>query len=142
MRWLTLLLWLLMVAGLRWVIGSAEALTTTDQKEAVLPRIHLTLKAVNTGVKASLVAACMLAEDAAWITHALLSAAIDAGAHSTKCDPLPIKSMSGVRIHRDRGRQDDRKSPSNLGSGLIARRTLSVTLRNSTLHDGLQKKEF
>ena len=119
MRRLTLLLGLLMVAWLRWVIGSAEALTTTEQKEAVLPRIHLTLKAVNTSVKASLVAASIRAEDAARITHALLSAAIDARAHSNKCDPLPIKSTSGVRMHRDRGRQDDRKSPSNLGSGLI-----------------------
>ena len=114
MRRLTLLLGLLMVAWLRWVIGSAEALTTTEQKEAVLPRIHLTLKAVNTSV----IAASIRAEDAARIT-ALLSAAIDARAHSNKCDPLPIKSTSGVRMHRDRGRQDDRKSPSDLGSGLI-----------------------
>jgi hypothetical protein len=119
MRRLTLLLCLLMVAGLRWIIGSAEAVTTTEQKEAVLPRIHVTLEAGNAGVKANLVAASIRAEDAAWITNALLSAAIDAGERSTNCDPLPIKSTSGVRIHRDRGWQDDRKSPSKVGSGLI-----------------------
>ena len=112
MRRLTLLLCLLMVAALRWIIGSAEALTTTEQSEAVLPRPDVTLEAVNTGFKASLVAASICAEDAAWIIHELLWAAIDAGAHSTKRDPLPIESTSGVRIHLDRGRQDDRKSPS------------------------------
>ena len=110
---LTLLLCLLLVAALRWIIGSTEALTTTEQKEAVLPKTHVTLEAVNTGFKASLVAASIRAEDAVWITHELLSAAIDARVHSTKCDPLPIESTSGVRIHRDRGRQDDRESPSN-----------------------------
>ena len=119
MRRLTLLLCLLMVAAFRWIIGSTEALTTAEQKEAALPKTHVTLEAVNTRFKASLVAACIRAEDGVLFTHELPSAAIDAGVRSTKCGPLPIESTSGVRIHRDRGRQDARKSPSNLGSGLI-----------------------
>ena len=120
MRRLTLLLCLLMVAALHWIIGSAEALATTEQNEAVLSTPDLTREAVNTGFKASLVAAGIRAEDAARIIQEPLWAAIDAGAHSTKRDPLPIESTSGVRIHRDRGRQDDRKSPSNLESGMMA----------------------
>jgi hypothetical protein len=119
MRRLTLLLCLLMVAAFRWIIGTTEALTNTEQKEAVLPKTHVTLEAVNTGFKASLVAASIRAENGVLITHALLPAAIDAGVRSIKCGPLLIESTSGVRIHRDRGRQDDRKSPSNPGSGLI-----------------------
>jgi hypothetical protein len=119
MRRLTLLLCLLRVATFRWIIGSTEALTTTEQKEATLPRTHVTLAAVNTGFKASLVAASIRTEDGVLIAHELLSAAIDAGARSTNVGPLPIQSTSGVRIHRNRVRQVDRKSPSNLGSGLI-----------------------
>jgi hypothetical protein len=120
MHRLTLLLCLLMVAAFRWIIGFTEALTTTEENEAVLPKAHVTLEAVNSGFKASLVAASIRMEDGLLITHELLSAAIDAGVRSTKCGPLPIESASGVRIHRDPGRQDGRKSPSNLGSGLIA----------------------
>jgi hypothetical protein len=120
MRRLTLLLCLLMVAALRWIIGSAEALTITEQNEAVLPRPDVTLEAVDTGFKASLVAASIHAEVAAWIIHELLWAAIDVSARSTKRDPLPTESTSGVRFLRDRGRQDDQKSPSNLGSDLMA----------------------
>ena len=119
MRRLTLLLCWLIVAAFRWIIGSTEALTTTEQKEAALPKTHVTLEAVNTGFKASLVAASIRTQDGILITHELLSAAIDAGVRSTKVGPLPIESTSGVRIHRDRDRQVDRKSPSNLASGLI-----------------------
>ena len=111
MHRLTLLLCLLMVAAFRWIIGFTEALTTTEQKEAALPKTHVTLEAVNTGFKASLVAASIRMEDGLLITHELLSAAIDAGVRSTKCGPLPIESTSGVRIHRDRGRQVDRNLP-------------------------------
>src|SRR5437667_6213927 len=119
MRRLTLLLFLLMVAALHWIIGSAEALATTEQNEEVLSTPDLTREAVNTGFKASLVAACIRAEDAAWIMQEPLWAAVDAGAHSTKRDPLPIESTSRVRINRDRGRQDDRRSPSNLEPGMM-----------------------
>ena len=83
MRRLFFVLCLLMVASLRWIIGSAAALTTTEQNEAVLPEADVTLEAVNTGFKASLVAASTCGEDKAWITEELLYAAIDAGAHST-----------------------------------------------------------
>src|SRR5205085_2283272 len=103
---------LLMVAALHWIIGSAEALATTEQNEAVLSTPDLTQEVVNTGLKASLVAAGLRAEET------LL------GLSTSRCgqrlmlvriqpnnqrDPLPIESTSGVRIHRDRGRQDDRK---------------------------------
>jgi hypothetical protein len=100
-----------MVVAFRWIIGSTEALTTTEQNEAELPKAHVTLEAVNTGFKARLVAASIRVEDGLLITHELPSAAIDAGVRSTKCGPLPIESTSGVRIHRDRGGQDDRNLP-------------------------------
>ena len=83
MRRLTFLLCLLMLAVLRWIIGSATALTTMEQKEAGLRKTDLTLEAVNTGLKASLVAASICAEGPAWIADELLSAVVDAGAHST-----------------------------------------------------------
>ena len=77
-----------MIASLRWIIGSAAALTTTEQNEAVLPKADVTLEAVNTGFKTTLVAASTCAEDKAWITEELLYAAIDAGAHSTTANLL------------------------------------------------------
>src|SRR5437773_7576262 len=83
MRRLTFLLCLLMVVVLRWTIVSAAALTTTERNEAVLPKADVALETVNTGFKASLVAAGIRAEDTVWITHDLLSAGIDARAHST-----------------------------------------------------------
>jgi hypothetical protein len=46
MRRLFFILCLLMVASLRWIIGSAAALTTTEQNEAVLPKADVTLEAV------------------------------------------------------------------------------------------------
>ena len=49
----------------------------------MLPKADVTLEAVNTGFKTSLVAASTCAEDKAWIAEELLYAAIDAGAHST-----------------------------------------------------------
>jgi hypothetical protein len=91
---LTFLLCLLMVAALRWIIGSAEALIITEQHEAVLPTPDLTLEAVNIGFKASLVAASIRAEDAAWVIHEPLWVAIDAGAHSTNA----ILSRSSRRV--------------------------------------------
>lgn len=69
MRRLTLLLCLLMIATLRWIIGSAEALATTEQDEALLRTPDLTVEAVNTGFKVGLVAASIRAEDAAWFIH-------------------------------------------------------------------------
>ena len=120
MRRLTLLLCLLMVAALHWIIGPDEALTDTGQNEAVVPTPDLTLEAVNTGFKGSLVEVGIVAEDAVWTIQESLWATIDAGAHSTKRDPRPIESARGVQIHRDRRRQDDRKSPSNPGSGTMA----------------------
>ena len=83
MRRLTFLLCLLMVVVLRWTIVSAAALTTTGRNEPVLPKTGLTLEAVNTGFKASLVAVAIRAEDTVWITHELLSAGTDARAYST-----------------------------------------------------------
>jgi len=80
---LTLLLCLLMVAALRWIVVSAEALTTAEQSGAGFPKKHVTLEAVNTGFKASPVAASIRAEDTAWIIHEVPSAAIDAGGYST-----------------------------------------------------------
>lgn len=53
MRRLTLLLCLLMVAALRWIIGSPEVLTITEQNKVVLPKPEVTLKAVNTGLRAT-----------------------------------------------------------------------------------------
>ena len=88
MRRLFFVLCLLMIASLRWIIGSAAALTATEQNEAVLPKADVTLEAVNTGFKTSLVAASTCAEDKAWITEELLYAAIDAGAHSTTANLL------------------------------------------------------
>jgi hypothetical protein len=114
MRPLTLLQCLLMVATLRWIIGSTEALTPTEQKEAALLKTHVTLEAVNTGFKASLVAASIRTEDCVLIAHELLSGAIDAGARSTKVGPLPIESTSRVRIHRNRGKQVDQTLASDL----------------------------
>ena len=83
MRRLFFVLCLLMVASLSWIIGSAAALTTTEQGEALLPKADVAPEAVNTGFKANLVAAGTCAEDKAWITDELLYATIDAGAHST-----------------------------------------------------------
>ena len=113
---LTLLLCLLLVAALRWIIGSTEALTTTEQKEAVLPKTHVTLEAVNTGFKASLVAASIRAEDAVWITHELLSAAIDARVHSTSA----ILSRSNRRVEFEfieiaAGRMIENLPPTRIG---------------------------
>ena len=93
MRRLTLLLCLLMVSALRWIIGSPEALTTMEQNEAGLPNPHLTLEAVNTGFKASLVASIRMG-DTAWFAHERLSAAIVSGAHSTNV----ILSRSSRRV--------------------------------------------
>jgi hypothetical protein len=82
MRRLTFLLCLLMVVALRWIIGSATALTTMEQNEALLRKTDLNLEAVNTGFKAGLVAVS-IREDTAWIADELPSAVVDAGAHST-----------------------------------------------------------
>jgi hypothetical protein len=68
-------------AASRWNCVSLN--TTSEQNEAVLPKADVTLDAVNTGFKASLVAASTCAEDKTWITEGLLCAATDAGAHST-----------------------------------------------------------
>ena len=94
MRRLTLLLCLLMVVVLRWIIVSAEALTTTERNEAVLPKADITPEAVNTGFKVSLVAAGICGEDTVWISHEPLSVGIDARAHSTTA----ILSRSNRRV--------------------------------------------
>jgi hypothetical protein len=51
---LALLLCLLLVAVLRWIIGSAGPLTTTEQNDAVISKVHVTLEAVKTGFKGNL----------------------------------------------------------------------------------------
>ena len=111
MRRLTFFLCLLMVVVLRWTIVSAAARTTTGRNEAVLPKTDLTLEAVNTGFKASLVAVGIRAEGPVWITHELLSAGIDARAHSTTAILSRSKSTIGIRIHRDHGGHGDRNLP-------------------------------
>lgn len=108
MRRFSLLLCLLVVAALGWIIGSAEALTTTQQRDAVLPKTHLTLEAVNTGFKDSSVATGIRTADAAGISYELLSVAIEARPHSTNTI-LPIKSTRGVQTHRNRSGQGDSK---------------------------------
>ena len=94
MRRLTLLLFLMMVAAFRWSIGSAEASTTTEQNDAVLPRTHITLEAVNTGFEDTAVAASIHATDTVWIMQELLSAAIGLGPHSINA----IHSRSNLRV--------------------------------------------
>jgi hypothetical protein len=94
MRRLTLLLCLLMIAVLRWIIGFTEAPISTEQKDVVLFQRHVTLGAVNTGSQATPAAASTHTEDAAWITHKLLSAVIDARSHST----ITILSRSTRRV--------------------------------------------
>src|SRR5438034_387770 len=121
MRRLTLLLFLMMVAAFRWSIGSAEASTTTEQNDAVLPRTHITLEAVNTGFEDTAVAAS-ISRDRHSLDYARAAVGSD-WCRSTlnQHDPLPVESTSGIRVGRDRRRQNDRKSLSSLGSGLIGR---------------------
>src|SRR5450432_1126285 len=94
MRRLTLLLCLLMVAALQWIIGSAEVTAPLEPREVVLPKTHITLKAVNTGFKATPVVAGVAHQDAAWIANELPSAAIDARPPST----TSILSRSNRRV--------------------------------------------
>ena len=97
MRRFSLLLCLLVIAVLGWIIGSAEAPTTTQQRDAVVPKTHLTLEAVNTGFKDTSVATDIRTADAAWITYELLSAATEARPHSTNTI-LPIQSTRGFKL--------------------------------------------
>jgi hypothetical protein len=120
MRRLFFFLCLLMVASLTWIIGSAAALTTTEQNEVLLPRADVAPEAVNTGFKASLVAASTCAEDQAWIIEELLYAAIDAGAHSTSANLSPSNRRLELRFFAIATGRVIGKSPSNLGSGLSA----------------------
>ena len=119
MRRLTLLLFLMMVAAFRWRIGSAEA--STKQNDAVFPTTHITLEAVNTGFEDTAVAAS-ISRDRHSLDYARAAVGSD-WCRSTlnQHDPLPVESTSGIRVGRDRRRQNDRKSLSSLGSGLIGR---------------------
>ena len=111
----------MMVAVLRWIFGSAEAATTTEQNDPVFQdarhfggcqyrlRTHCP------------VAASIRSVDAAWIIQEQLSAAMDARPHSINTIPSRSNRRVEIRIRRDRHRQDDRKPPSSLGSGLIGR---------------------
>jgi hypothetical protein len=83
MRQFTLLLCLMMVAALRWIIGSVGAPTTTEQKATVFSETHVGMEAVNTGFKVTAVGARVGTGDAAWITDELLSAAMAARPHCT-----------------------------------------------------------
>jgi hypothetical protein len=94
MRRLTFFLCFLMVVVLCWTIVSAVVLTPTERNEAVLPEAGVTVEAVSTSFKASLVAAGICAEDTVWISHEPLSAGIDAGARSTTA----ILSQSNRRV--------------------------------------------
>src|ERR1019366_6008937 len=118
MRRFSLLLCLLVVAALSWIIGSAEAPTTTQQRDAVLPNTHLTLEAVNTGFKDTSMATGIRTADAAWITYELLSVAIAARPYSTNT-VLPIKSTRAVQTQRNRCGRAIRKCPCCRKSGLI-----------------------
>jgi hypothetical protein len=120
MRRLTLLLCLIVVAVLRCMIGSAEAATTTEQNNAVLPKTHVTLKAVNTGFEATPVEPSICAAGAAWIIEALLSAAI--GERPNSLNTIPSRSNRRVELELTEnvaGRMIEK--PSSFGSGLIGR---------------------
>jgi hypothetical protein len=79
----SLLLCLLVAVALGWIIGSVEAPTITEQKNAGVSKMHLALDAANTGRRDMLVASGTRTGDEAWITCELHSAAIEAHPHST-----------------------------------------------------------
>ena len=83
MRRLTLLLCLLVVAGLHWISGLIEVQATTEQTDLVPSKAHLTLEDVTTAFKVTSLAVSARAEDATRTTHGQPAAAIDARPHST-----------------------------------------------------------
>jgi hypothetical protein len=111
MRRFSLLLCLLVVAALGWIIGSAEAPTTTQQRDAVLPKMHFTLEAVNTGFKDTSVATGIRSSDADWISYELLPTVIEAYPRSTNAILSRSESTSGIRTHRERCWQGESKIP-------------------------------
>ena len=111
MRRLTFLLCLLVVAALRWIIGSATVPTTVEQNEAMLPKSDVTLEAVNTGFRPSLVAASICAQDTVWIADELPSTAMDLRAHSTTTNLSRSNRRMELEFIENVAGRVDRKSP-------------------------------
>ena len=90
MRRLTLLLSLLMIAALRWIIGSAEAPIATEQRDAVL-KTHVTVEAVNTDFKATPVTASTDEESGLGLPTSCFRQRL-MQVHTQLTRPLPIDS--------------------------------------------------
>ena len=119
MRRFSLLLCLLVAVVLGWIIGSVEAPTITEQKDAGVSKTHLALDAANTGRRDISVASGTRTGDEASITCELHSAAIEARPHSTatiRYQPNQRARFQLILIHAG---QVTENLPNCCGAGLI-----------------------
>ena len=115
----SLLLCLLVAVVLGWIIGSVEAPTIREQKDAGVSKAHLALDAANTGRRAISVASGTRTEDEPSITCELHSAAIEARSHSTATIRYQPNQRARFQLILIRAGQVTEKPPNFYGAGLI-----------------------
>ena len=114
----SLLLCLLVAVVLGWMIGSVEAPTITEQKDAGVSKAHLALDAANTGRRAISVDGTRTGDEAS-STCELHSAAIEARSHSTATIRYQPNQRARFQLILIRAGQVTEKPPNFYGAGLI-----------------------